>query len=139
MAHYREYINLSITELSKKYKKQELHNIWFKYDSEQARLHYKLKKPEIVNKVYEILHPEDETELGRIAKIHFKEDKYLEKQAQQKLELQKKKIEYNNKIDEIIDQIESDDEFKHLIFQRLKPIILDNIYWTPHFHVDLKW
>jgi hypothetical protein len=137
MIHYKEYIKLSITELSKKYKKNELYNIWLKYDTYQATLVYKLRKPEIVKKVYEILHSEDENELGRIAKIHFKEDKYLEEEAKQKLELQKKNLEYNNKIEEIIDKIESDNEFKHRLLRRLKPIILDSISWTPN--LDLMW
>ena len=138
MAYYKDYIELSITELSKKYKKKELYNIWLKYDSAQAKLGYKLKKAEIVKKVYETLHTEDENVRGRIAKMHIQEDNDLKERTQQQQERKNKLSEYEDKITEIQSLME-DGEFKRLFFRRLRHIIESSTVYIDLPSIDCMW
>ena len=63
--HYTEYMNLSINELSKKFKKHMLRELCYKYDNTQSNSTYntlnKLKKGELVKRLYELLHTEDQS------------------------------------------------------------------------------
>ena len=93
--HYTEYMNLSINELSKKFKKHMLRELCYKYDNTQSysTLH-KLKKAELVKRLYELLHTEDQSAQESIAIYHSYVDKRLKEEAQQKQERQNKLSEY---------------------------------------------
>ena len=130
--HYTEYMNLSINELSKKYKKHMLRNLCFKYDNTQSynTLH-KLKKAELVKRLYELLHTEDQSAQERIAIYHSSFDKHLKEIAQRKQERQNKLSEYEEKLDEI-QSLMKDADFRELFLNRLQYII--DIEVTPSIH-----
>ena len=132
--HYTEYMNLSINELSKKFKKHVLRDLCYKYDTQSNSTYntlHKLKKGELVKRLYELLHPEDANDQGRIAKIHFIDDKHLKEEAQQKQERQNKLSEYEEKLDEI-QSLMKDADFRELFLNRLQYII--DIEVTPSIH-----
>ena len=121
--HYTEYMNLSINELSKKFKKHMLRDLCLKYDNTQSHstLH-KLKKGELVKRLYELLHTEDQSAQERIAIYHSSVDKHLKEIAQQKQERQNKLSEYEEKLDEI-ESLMKDKDFREMFLNRLQYII----------------
>ena len=136
--HYTEYMNLSINELSKKFKKHMLRDLCLKYDNTQSHstLH-KLKKGELVKRLYELLHTEDQSAQESIAIYHSYVDKRLKEEAQQKQERQNKLSEYEDKLAEI-ESLMEDREFKRLFFKRFKYTIESSITWTPP-SIDYTW
>ena len=136
--HYTEYMNLSINELSKKFKKHMLRDLCLKYDNTQSHstLH-KLKKAELVKRLYELLHTEDQSAQESIAIYHSFVDKHLKEIAQQKQERQKKLSEYEDKITEI-ESLMEDHEFRRIFFKRLRYTIESSITWTPP-SIDYTW
>ena len=133
--HYTEYMNLSINELSKKFKKHMLKELCYKYDNTQSNSTYntlnKLKKVDLVKRLYELLHTENANDQGRIAKIHFIDDKRLEEKSQQKQKRQNKLSEYEEKLDEI-ESLMKDTDFREMFLNRLQYII--DVEITPSIH-----
>ena len=124
--HYKEYINLSINELSKKFKKNLLKDLYYIYNDKiyntvENNLN-KLKKPELVKKLYELLHTEDPSVKVSIAMYHSHIDKCLEEKIQQKQERQNKLSEYEEKLDEI-ESLMKDKDFREMFLNRLQYII----------------
>ena len=137
--HYTEYMNLSINELSKKFKKHMLRDLCYKYDNTQSNSTYntlhKLKKGELVKRLYELLHTEDQSAQESIAIYHSYVDKRLKEEAQQKQERQNKLSEYEEKLDKIA-SLMKDTDFREMFLKRLKYLIdvqitpsIDTILW----------
>lgn len=129
--HYTEYMNLSINELSKKFKKHMLRELCYKYDNKSYNTLHKLKKAELVKRLYELLHTEDQSAQESIAIYHSSVDKHLKEIAQQKQERQNKLSEYEEKLDEI-QSLMKDADFRELFLNRLQYII--DIEVTPSIH-----
>ena len=130
--HYTEYMNLSINELSKKFKKHMLRELCYKYDNTQSYSTLnKLKKAELVKRLYELLHTEDQSAQERIAIYHSSVDKRLKEEAQQKQERQNKLSKYEEKLDEI-ESLMKDADFREMFLNRLEYIIKVEI--TPSIH-----
>lgn len=133
--HYTEYTNLSINELSKKFKKKVLKDLYYIYNDKiyntMDKNLNKLKKPEIVKKLYELLHTEDPSVKVSIAMYHSHIDKHLKEKAQQKQERQNKLSEYEEKLDEI-ESLMKDTDFREMFLNRLKYII--DVEITPSIH-----
>ena len=124
--HYTEYMNLSINELSKKFKKNVLRELCYKYDNTQSNSTHntlnKLKKGELVKRLYELLHTEDQSAQESIAIYHSYVDKRLEEKTQQEQERQNKLSEYEEKLDEI-ESLMKDTDFREMFLNRLQYII----------------
>lgn len=139
--HYTEYMNLSINELSKKFKKNVLKELCYKYDNTQSdstrNTLDKLKKVELVKRLYELLHTEDQSAQESIAIYHSYVDKRLKEKTQQEQEQQNKLSEYEDKLTEI-ESLMEDREFKRLFFKRFRYTIESSISWTPP-SIDYMW
>ena len=135
--HYTEYMNLSINELSKKFKKHMLRELCYKYDNKSYNTLHKLKKAELVKRLYELLHTEDQSAQESIAIYHSSVDKRLKEEAQQKQERQNKLSKYEEKLDEI-ESLMEDHEFRRIFFKRLRYTIESSITWTPP-SIDYTW
>ena len=92
---------------------------------------HKLKKAELVKRLYELLHPEDLSAQESIAIYHSSVDKYLKEEAQQKQERQNKLSEYEEKLDEI-ESLMKDTDFREMFLNRLQYII--DVEITPSIH-----
>ena len=125
--HYKEYMNLSIDKLSKKFKKNVLKDLYYiyadnQYDNTHNNLN-KLKKPELVKRLYELLHTEDPSVQESIAMYHSHIDKCLEEKNQQQQERQNKLSEYYDKLDEIESLMKKDNDFRKMLLERLSYLI----------------
>ena len=75
-----------------------LRNLCYKYDNTQSyNTIHKLKKAELVKRLYELLHTEDQSAQERIAIYHSSFDKHLKEIAQRKQERQNNLSEYEEK------------------------------------------
>ena len=103
-----------------------INELCYKYDNTQSDSTHntlnKLKKVELVKRLYELLHTEDQSAQESIAIYHSYVDKRLEEKAQQKQERQNKLSEYEDKLDEI-ESLMKDNDFREMFLNRLQYII----------------